>query len=311
MSIKKDIVENIRSDSRNLVRQLGFTGDRFAETDLPPSAVHTLIEIERNNLTAKDLSQILLLEKSSVSRMLKKLTSQGLIIGTADSEDSRVKKLSLTTDGKKRVNKIHEYARNQVNNALSKLNRSQQQTIQNGLHLYSNALSNTEASPKKNVRITTGYTPAIIGNITQLHSTYYSRETRFGVKFEAVVASGLSDFCCRLENPVNQIWTATIDGEMVGSIAIDGEDLGNNIAHLRWFIVSDKARGTGIGKQLLKSALDFVDTLDFTETHLWTFAGLNAAKHLYESNGFVLNEESLGEQWGKEVLEQCFIRSKQ
>ncbi len=44
---------------------------------------------------------------------------------------------------------------------------------------------------------------------------------------------------------------------MVGSVAIDGEDLGNNEAHLRWFILDDACRGTGIGRQLLACAMQF------------------------------------------------------
>jgi predicted GNAT family N-acyltransferase len=41
----------------------------------------------------------------------------------------------------------------------------------------------------------------------------------------------------------------------MGSVAIDGEDLGNNKAHLRWFIMDDKVRGKGLGGQLLTQAL--------------------------------------------------------
>jgi hypothetical protein len=33
----------------------------------------------------------------------------------------------------------------------------------------------------------------------------------------------------------------------MGSIAMDGQDLGENIVHLRWFIVDDSVRGSGAG----------------------------------------------------------------
>ncbi|MGO3570299.1 MAG: MarR family transcriptional regulator, partial [Serratia grimesii] len=38
-------LHSIRDASRHLVRELGFMGSTLAETDLPPSAVHALIEI--------------------------------------------------------------------------------------------------------------------------------------------------------------------------------------------------------------------------------------------------------------------------
>ena len=109
----------------------------------------------------------------------------------------------------------------------------------------------------------------------------------------------------------HQIWLAIQDQQIVGSIAIDGEDLGNNMAHLRWFIMDDKVRGKGVGGQLLTQALQFVDAKGFEKTQLWTFNGLNAARHLYESNGFKLAGENLGNQWGTEIMEQRFCRAPQ
>jgi GNAT superfamily N-acetyltransferase len=97
-------------------------------------------------------------------------------------------------------------------------------------------------------------------------------------------------------------------GRIVGSVAIDGEDMGNGNAHLRWFIVDDGIRGSGIGRKLLTRAIDFCDRTGFAETHLWTFDSLHAARRLYEASGFKLAEERRGEQWGEAVTEQLFVR---
>ena len=161
------------------------------------------------------------------------------------------------------------------------------------------------------IQISSGYRPSLIGRITQMHMTYYAPFAGFGQRFESVVAGGLASFCDRLHHPNNQIWLAIQDQQIVGSVAIDGEDLGNNTAHLRWFIMDDRVRGQGVGGQLLTQALQFVDAKEFEETQLWTFNGLHAARHLYESNGFKLAEENLGNQWGTEILEQRFSRIRQ
>jgi GNAT superfamily N-acetyltransferase len=158
------------------------------------------------------------------------------------------------------------------------------------------------------IQISAGYRPSLIGRITQMHMAFYAPFAGFGQRFESVVAGGLASFCDRLHQPNNQIWLAIQDQQIVGSVAIDGEDLGNNSAHLRWFIMDDRVRGQGIGRQLLFQALQFVDTQKFDETHLWTFHGLSSARHLYESNGFNLIEERMGDQWGSNVLEQLFSR---
>ena len=42
------------------------------------------------------------------------------------------------------------------------------------------------------------------------------------------------------------------------------------------------------------------------KVYLWTFEGLDTARHLYEKVGFKLVEEHKGTQWGTEVNEQRF-----
>ncbi|AJC22048.1 bifunctional helix-turn-helix transcriptional regulator/GNAT family N-acetyltransferase [Pandoraea pulmonicola] len=321
MNIDSSLVEAIRAVSREMVRELGFMGGAFAGTDLSPSAVHALIEIEKGGereeggMTARDLGTLLRLEKSSVSRMLRKLVASGDVKETAAEHDGRIKLLSLTAAGRKRVSAIHAYARAQVVEALGRLKRDQGRTVLEGMTLYTRALavSHDGEAPEMSaahIELVRGYCPGLIARITEMHARYYAREAGFGQRFESVVASGLAEFCNRLAHPGNAIWTARRAGGIVGSVAIDGEDLGKNVAHLRWFILDDGVRGGGLGQKLLDAAMAFVDERGFAETHLWTFSGLRAARHLYETRGFVLAEERRGEQWGKEVLEQRFVRSR-
>lgn len=302
------IIEEIRALSRALARDWGFMGGAFAGTDLSPSAVHALIEIEAGDLTARDLGTLLRLEKSSVSRMLRKLVAAGDVTETADEADGRVKRLSLTAEGRTRVAAIHAFARRQVGGALALLRAGEVRTVLDGLRLYSRALEGRSGEGPDAVEIVAGYGPGLIARIIEMHARYYAREHGLGRRFECLVAGGLADFCDRLDNPRNGIWTAQRGGEIVGSLAIDGEDMGEGIAHLRWFIVGDEVRGSGAGKRLLDTALAFVDAHGFAETHLSTFAGLHAARHLYESRGFKLAEEHAGTQWGKELMEQRFVR---
>lgn len=299
MSSPAQTIDSVRAASRHLVRELGFTSGDFAGTDLSPSTVHALIEIEQGGMTARALGALLHLEKSSVSRMLRKLIVSGDVVEEAGEGDGRVKLLSLTPAGKDRVAGIHHFARGQVAAALAHLSAEQGQTVLDGLRLYGEALA---GKPAAAVEIGAGYRPGLIGRIAEMHALYYARTSGFGQAFESVVAGGLVGFAGRLNTPGNGIWAAMNGGHVVGSIAIDGEDMGPGVAHLRWFIVDDTVRGGGAGKRLLDTALAFADQHGFAETHLWTFAGLFAARHLYETRGFTLAEERPGSQWGSEVL---------
>jgi len=304
-------IDQIRSASREIVRYLGFMGGPFAGTQLSPSAVHALIELEKaDGLTARELGEVLGLEKSSVSRMLRKLVSSGDVIESAEAGDRRTKMLVLSPTGKRRVTEIHSFARAQVVSALDGLTYTEQEEVHTGLRRYAEALS---ATPKRReaphkVEIVTEYLPGALARIIEMHAVYYSREVGFGRRFETAVAGGLSEFYARLENPRNALFIALFEQQVVGSIAIDGEDIGSDRAHLRWFIVDDFVRGSGVGQRLLSAALEFVDRNQFRETHLWTFEGLEAARKLYERNGFILREARPGDQWGEQVMEQRLVR---
>ena len=153
-----------------------------------------------------------------------------------------------------------------------------------------------------------GYLPTAIGRVVELHAQFYSALVGFGLPFEARVARELAEFCERYDDHRDGLWLLLKDGVVEGSIAIDGAHAQQSGAHLRWFIVSDKVRGTGSGTVLLTAAMSFCESRHYQHVHLSTFGGLDAARHLYEKFGFVLKHQQLGKQWGTEVNEQRFER---
>ncbi|MGB8436650.1 MAG: GNAT family N-acetyltransferase [Burkholderiales bacterium] len=156
------------------------------------------------------------------------------------------------------------------------------------------------------VELHKGYVPGAIGRVAELHATYYQRIPGFGVFFESRVARELGQFCEAYDDDRDALWLAHLDGVIEGAIAIDGTHAGQDGAHLRWFITSDKVRGTGIGTRLLASAVEFCRARQYEVVFLNTFDGLVAARHLYEKFGFRLVHQQSGNQWGAEVVEQHF-----
>lgn len=319
-------VDSVRAASRRLVRRLGFLRPDLADSGLPPSSVHALIEIgAKEGLSGRDLADILNLDKSSISRLVAKLVAAGLVTETVAPSDARSKHLSLTADGTKRLAAIDTFGRNQVRMALARLTTDEQQMVRRSLDLYADAIGTGDpvTHPARAERaavaaISCGWRPGLLGRCIEMHALHYSEASGFGRAFESIVAGGLAEFAARLDQPCNAIWAGLIDDRIVGTIAIDGEDLNDTttpaspgrLAHLRLFIVDPAARGSGLGKTLLQEALHFVDARDFTETHLWTFRGLDTARRLYEASGFELVEERPGSQWGANVLEQRFVRMR-
>ena len=155
-------------------------------------------------------------------------------------------------------------------------------------------------------RIENRYVPGAIGRVSELHGVYYHEHWGFGLYFEAKVATELSAFLSRYDERRDGAWIATSGGRVEGSIFIDGIHAAGEGAHLRWFILSDALRGRGLGRELVKRAVDFCRHRGYPKIHLWTFEGLDAAKHLYEDAGFRLVRQKRGIQWGTEVNEQYY-----
>ncbi|WP_194477644.1 MarR family winged helix-turn-helix transcriptional regulator [Bradyrhizobium sp. CCBAU 53338] len=135
------LIDDIRSASRLMVRELGFMDATVAESNYPPSAVHTILEIGiRGPLTSGELGAFLHLEKSSVSRLVRKLVDCGELRETPDESDARSKLLSLTAKGRRTLEALHAFGRRQVRGALAALSEAERRTVREGMMLYARAL---------------------------------------------------------------------------------------------------------------------------------------------------------------------------
>lgn len=127
-------IDKMRSAARHIVRELGFMQKGLAGTELSPSAVHTIIELGYGTVkNASDLGALLHLEKSSVSRLVQKLESEGLIKSGSDPSDKRSRVLSLTQDGKTLLGEVEGFARRQLRSALDELSANDVAQIETGL----------------------------------------------------------------------------------------------------------------------------------------------------------------------------------
>jgi len=156
------------------------------------------------------------------------------------------------------------------------------------------------------IEIANGYIPGSIGRVVEMHGSYYYQNWDFGVFFESKIARELAEFIDRYDENRDGFWNAILNNRIEGSITIDGIDAESNGAHLRWFIMSDVLRGKGTGGKLMEKAVTFCQQKRYPKIYLWTFRGLNAARHLYEKFGFTLISEHEDEGWGTKVYAQKF-----
>ncbi|MEW9805835.1 GNAT family N-acetyltransferase [Mesorhizobium sp. ZMM04-5] len=153
-----------------------------------------------------------------------------------------------------------------------------------------------------------GYRPGALADIVGLHARYYARYWKFGMPFETKVGMELAEFLARHNASSDLFLAAYGDEGAVGSVIVDASGGGPRGAHLRWFIVNEDMQGRGLGADLLGRAVSFCDERGYESVWLTTFAGLDAARSLYERHGFVLVGEAEADQWSGEVQEQIFER---
>ena len=154
------------------------------------------------------------------------------------------------------------------------------------------------------ITIRTTLRPGDIGSITRMHGELYAAEHGFDARFEAYVAGPLARFAMTATDR-DRLWVAERGDTLAGCVAIVAAS--TDVAQLRWFLVHPSARGAGLGRRLLRDALEFSRSRGYRSIALWTVRALTAAAHLYIEAGFhMVEERKPGAPWGVEVIEEKY-----
>ena len=152
--------------------------------------------------------------------------------------------------------------------------------------------------------IRTEMVPGDLGEIVRLHGVLYADEYSLDNTFEAYVAGPLSEFVLLKDRMGQRIWVVEVAGKVVGCIAIVRNAEG--VAQLRWFILTPDTRGKGLGKRLMKEAVNYSREAGYRRIILWTFSELETAIALYKRWGFEKTEEKAHNLWGRDLVEEKY-----
>lgn len=147
------------------------------------------------------------------------------------------------------------------------------------------------------------HTPGDVDQVILRHKQLYESEFGFSQDTFGVYVERYAKAFEISHNPAREcMLIASADGAFAGSLAL--VDAGENVCQLRWFLLEPSLRGQGIGHLLLQEILSFARHVGYTSAMLWTADNLPAARHLYETYGFVLTETVPNTDWGPPVNEQ-------
>jgi GNAT superfamily N-acetyltransferase len=105
----------------------------------------------------------------------------------------------------------------------------------------------------------------------------------FGSTYEHEVTAGETSWRERLANRAQL--AAEMDGEIVGTAAGIASEQGSAALISMW--VAPRARGRGVGAQLVNAVLDWARDQGHSSVFLWVADGNAVAERLYERCGFI------------------------
>jgi len=113
--------------------RMQYQCDRF---QLPDAEFRCLVLFgDERYLTAKSIAHKMNVVKSRVSKIIDGLIKKNLIQGIADPEDSRVKLLSLTSAGQKKLNEIKQFMQDVHGQVLSQMAPDQRKAMLTNLDI--------------------------------------------------------------------------------------------------------------------------------------------------------------------------------
>jgi len=258
--------------------------------------------------SAAALAEILEMDASYLSRVLRALERRDFVSRQRSSNDGREVVLSLTAQGRKAAQRNEQQSCRQVSKMLESIDPAAQERLLLALQTVESALSHHQKStselPSASPVVFRAPEPGDFGWVIQAHGRLYAQEYHWDERFEALVAKITAQFVESFQPQWERCWIAELNGQNVGSVFVVRQS--KTIAKLRLLVLEPAARGHGIGRQLVEQSIRFAQQKGYRSLVLWTNKNLIAAVKLYESLGFELQSEEAHDSFGHSLIGQNY-----
>jgi DNA-binding MarR family transcriptional regulator/N-acetylglutamate synthase-like GNAT family acetyltransferase len=294
-------IDAVRRFNRFFTRRIGVLREGLLHTPYSLTEARILFEIShRDDLTASDLSRELGLDPGYLSRILARLGRRGLIDKVRSETDGRRRLLSLTSEGEDAFSLLDARSREEVAEMLGELSEGDQRRLLEAMWTIESVL--TRGFKFSEPFFLRQHEPGDMGWVVHRHGVLYAREYGWDERFEALVAQIVADFINNHDPAKERCWIAEMRGEIVGCVFVVRAS--DTVAKLRLLLVEPGARGLGLGTRLVEECIRFARSRGYETLTLWTNSVLDAARRIYEQQGFKLVEEEEHHSFGHDLVGQ-------
>jgi DNA-binding MarR family transcriptional regulator/N-acetylglutamate synthase-like GNAT family acetyltransferase len=295
-------IARVREFNREWTEVLGLLDRGLLDTDHSLAEARVLFELAQQQTWERSVLQERLgMDPSFLSRVLRRLENEGLVMSSPSAADRRALNLRLTNAGRDAFEVLNRRYSSQIADLLEPLTSGHLVSLTESMGVISN-LVGREHEPRT-VRLRS-LEPGDLGWVVQRHGAVYADEFGWNDEFEALVARIVADYRENLKPDRENAWIAELDGARAGCIFCCQRD--QETAQLRILLVEPWARGHGIGKQLVAACIEFARDAEYSKVILWTNDVLVSARKIYAAAGFQLTDEEEHHSFGQDLVGQTW-----
>jgi len=289
------LIERVRSFNRTVTQTIGALQQDYLGRQRPLGESRLLFEIGDIGATASDLRARLELDSGYLSRLLRSLEQQQLVVTRPDPADRRVRRVELTTAGRNELRSLNRDSDRLAEGILAPLNGLQRTKL-------TSAMADVERLLTASAVRIEQVSPDSRDAEYCLQQYFAELAERFDVGFDPALS--LSPTHEEFVPPNGTFLVMRLHGQPVGCGGFKHESQG--AAYIKRMWVANEARGLGLGRRLLQELEQRARSLGYRKLRLETQKSLSEAQQLYRSSGFrevpPFNDEPYAHHWFEKTL---------